>query len=149
MADRTRTTILVPIRYPLTDASLQTLAAAGRMAQADSPAELIVLHVNLLHRHEDVQTEEFTRAIASTLDDVDTAVRTRRGFVVEELILEEAIRTNAESVVVGASQKGRLQKFLGKLTGNDPEIGPFLTERLSDAVEVVEIDTADPKAPAA
>lgn len=136
-----RTTILVPIRYPLTDESAQTLAAAGRLAQQHAPTDLWVLHVNLYQFDDKTQTEELTRAISSTLDDVDASVSTRRGFLVEEVILKEATQINADVVVVGANQRTRLRRLLSRVLGNEPDVGSFLQENAPDGVEVVEVDT--------
>lgn len=89
------TTILVPIRNPLTDQSARTLAVAGRLAHDNAPADLRVLHVNLLQTGDNTQTADLTRAISSTLDGVEASVTTRQGFLVEEVILEESIQIDA------------------------------------------------------
>lgn len=135
------TTILAPIRYPLTDDSARTLAAAGRLAQDRAPAELRALHVNLFQTNADIQTEELTRAISSTLDDVDASVHTRCGFLVEKAILEEAIQIDADVIVVGANRQGMLRRLLGRALGNGPAVGSFLRENAPDGVEIVEVNT--------
>jgi nucleotide-binding universal stress UspA family protein len=139
-----QTTILVPIRYPLTDHSSQTLAAAGRLAQNHAPATIRVLHVNLMQNNGSIQTAELTRAISSVLDGVEASVFTRRGFLVEKVILEEANQLGADIVVVGSDPRSRGRRFIRRLLGNDPAIASFLHQNLSDEVEVVEVD-ADAK----
>lgn len=134
------TTILVPIRYPLTDQSARTLAAAGRLAHDHAPAELGVLHVNLYQTGDDTQTKELTRAISSTLDGVDASVITRRGFLVEEVILEEARSIRADIVVVGTNQQATWRRLLRRLLGNDPAVGSFLREHTTDTTEIMEVD---------
>lgn len=142
------TTILVPIRYPLTDQSAQTLAAAGRLAHKNAPADLRVLHVNLFQTDDKTQTEDLTRAISSTLDDVEASVVTRRGFLVEEVILEEAIQIDADIVVVGANQQATWRQLLSRLLRNDPAVGMFLRENTPDEIEIMEIGTAAETPPA-
>lgn len=137
-----RTTILVPIRYPLTDESARTLAAAGRLANDRAPADLRVLHVNLLQTGADVHTADLTGAISSVLDGVDASVSTRRGFLVEEVILEEATQIDADVVVIGANRKARWRQLLSRLVGNEPVVGSFLREHAPRAIDVVEVDTA-------
>lgn len=137
-----QTTILAPIRYPLTDESARTLAAAGRVAHDNTPAELRVLHVNLFQTNDNTQSEDLTRAISSTLDDVDASVHTQRGFLLEEVILEEAEDINADIVMIGKSQQPVWRRFLNRILRDDPAVGSFLRERTTDDVEIVEVDTA-------
>ena len=135
-----KTTILVPIRYPLTDQGARTLAAAGRLAQEHAPADLRVLHVNLLQNGHTTRTQELTDAISSTLDDVDAVVTTRKGFLLEEVILEEASQINADVVVVGANQQAFWRKLLGRLLGNGTEVVSILRDRTANDIEVMEVD---------
>lgn len=135
-----KTTILVPIRYPLTDQGARTLAAAGRLAQEHAPADLRVLHVNLLQNGHITRTQELTDAISSTLDDVDAVVTTRKGFLLEEVILEEASQINADVVVVGANQQAFWRKLLGRLLGNGTEVVSILRDRTANDIEVMEVD---------
>lgn len=135
-----KTTILVPIRYPVTDQGARTLAAAGRLAQEHAPADLRVLHVNLLQNGHTTRTQELTDAISSTLDDVDAVVTTRKGFLLEEVILEEASQINADVVVVGANQQAFWRKLLARLLGNSTEVVSFLRDRTANDIEVLEVD---------
>lgn len=139
-----RTTVLVPIRYPLTDESARTLDAAGDIAADHDDVEVVVVHVDRFQNNETTETTELTRAIRAVLDDVDTAVITRRGFFVEEVLLEEAEVLEADVVVVGASRTARWRRLLRRLLGNDPAVGTYLRQETDDDVEVVEVD-ADAK----
>ncbi|MBX0298198.1 universal stress protein [Haloarcula nitratireducens] len=141
------TTILVPIRYPLTDESARTLAAAGRLAHDQAPANLKVLHVNLYQTRDKTKTTELTRAISSTLDGVEASVATRQGFLVEEEILEEAIQTNADIIVVGANQQANWRRLLRRLLQSNPEVSSFLRENTTDDTDIWEVDaTTDTRA---
>ncbi|WP_435075668.1 universal stress protein [Halorubrum sp. HHNYT27] len=134
------TTILVPIRYPLTDQSARTLATAGRLAHDYAPADLRVLHVNLYQTGDKTQTAEITRSISSTLDGVEASVTTRQGFLVEEVILEEATQINADIIVVGANQQPTWRRLLRRLLQNDPEISSFLHDHTATDTEIMEVD---------
>ena len=140
MADVTR--ILAPIRYPLTDQSARTLAAAGRLAHDHAPADLRLLHVNLYQNGDSTKTRDLTRAISSTLGGVEASVTTRQGFLVEEVILEEATQIDADIIVVGANQQARWRQLLRSLLGNDPAVGEFLREHTTDDIEIREVHTA-------
>jgi K+-sensing histidine kinase KdpD len=134
------TTILVPIRYPLTDQSARTLAAAGRLAHEHAPADLRVLHVNLFQTGDNTQTAELTRSISSTLDGVEASVTTRQGFLVEEVILEEATQIGADIVVVGASQQSTWRRLLRRLLQNNPDVSSFLHDHTTTDTEIMEVD---------
>lgn len=134
------TTILVPIRYPLTDESARTLAAAGRLAHNQAPANLRVLHVNLYQTGDKTKTTELTQAISSTLDGVEASVTTRQGFLVEEEILEEALQTNADIIVVGANQQANWRRLLRRLLQSNPEVSAFLRENTTDDTDIREVD---------
>lgn len=139
MSDKTN--ILVPIRFPLTDDSARTLGAAGRLAHDHTPAHLHVLHVNLFQSNGTIKTEEFTRAMSAALDGVDASVTTRRGFLIEEVILEEAIHIDADIVVIGANQQTTWRRLLSRLLKTDPPIASFLHENTANDMEIVEVDT--------
>lgn len=135
------TTILVPIRYPLTDQSARTLAAAGRLAHDHAPADLRVLHVNLFQTGDNTQTAELTRSISSTLDGVEASVTTRQGFLVEEVILEEAIQIGADIVVVGTNQQPAWRRILRRLLQNGPEVSSFLRDHTTADTDIMKVDT--------
>lgn len=133
--------ILVPIRYPLTDESARTLAAAGRIAREHRPADVNVLHVNLMQYKGDTKTGELTRAISSVLDGVDASVTTRRGFLVEEVILNEANQMGADMIVVGADSNPRWRRLVRRILGSEPAVGAYLSKNAGRGTEVVEVDT--------
>lgn len=139
------TKILVPIRYPLHDESARTLAAAGRLAQHHAPADIFVLHVNLFQTNENIQTAELTQAISSVLDDVTASVITRRGFFIEEIILEEAEDLAADVIVVGAEKNAVWRRLLRRLFGNEPVVSSYLEDHVTGQMEVIKVDgTATP-----
>jgi K+-sensing histidine kinase KdpD len=136
------TTILVPIRYPLTEQSAQTLSTAGRLARDHAPADLTALHVNLHQKGSTAQKREITRAVSSTLDGVNASVMIRQGYLVEEEILEEAKQLDADIIVVGANQQATWKKVLSRILRNDPEIGVFLRENATTNTKIMEVDRA-------
>lgn len=136
------TTILVPIRFPLTEQSTQTLATAGRLARDHTPVDLTVLHVNVYQKGSDIQKREITRAVSSTLDGLDASVMIRQGYLVEEEILKEATQLGADIIVVGANQQASWRKVLNRVLRNDPEVGPFLRENATTNTKIMEVDRA-------
>ena len=136
------TTILVPIRYPLTDASERTLAAASRLAADEGRAELLVLHVDPLQSSARTVASDLQRAVSARVGDADAEVITRRGFFVEEVILEEVRVNDADVVVVGADRAAAWRRLLRRLLRDDPAIGPYLRSETGEGTDVVEVDAA-------
>jgi len=131
------TRVLVPVRYPLTESSRKTVERAVEIrGSSDEPVELIVLHVNLIQRGEDVRHDDLRREIASEFDLGATYV-VRRGFIVEEKILEEAGRRGVDMVLIGRNRSGRLRRAFDRLVNNDPDIEAFLRQNLNVSIEVV------------
>ena len=140
MADAT--SILVPIRYPLTEQSAKTLTTAGRLARDYRPVDLTVLHVNLHQKGSATQKREITRAVSSRLDGVEASVMIRQGYLVEEEILEEATQLGADIIVVGANQQATWRKLLSRLLRTDPEVGVFLRENAATNTKILEVGRA-------
>ena len=132
-----RTTVLAIIRYPLTLQSTRTLTHATDLVHAYEYADLHVLHVNLVQNGKNARADEVARAIAPLLNDPNPSVTVRRGFLVEEIISDEAERMDADVIVLQKDDRSRWRRFLARLIGNDPAIVPFLRERTNAEIEVV------------
>ena len=63
----------------------------------------------------------------------------RRGFLVEETILEEVAADEADVVVLGSKQAGRWRKMLRRIL-DDPDIESYLREKLDCTVITVRAD---------
>ncbi|MGQ4555311.1 universal stress protein [Halobellus sp. GM3] len=133
------TRVVVPVRYPLTKHSRATLSEAIRIAEERS-AELTVLHVDLYQENNGVTRAGLKRAVESTLGPLDrTRYVVRRGFLVEETILEEVAADDADIVVLGAKQAGRWRRMLRRFL-DDPDIETYLREKLECTVITVRAD---------
>jgi len=131
--------VVVPVRYPLSEHSERTLRRAVRVAD-DRDADLTVLHVDLFQNGRKVTRTDLKRAVEERLGElVNTRYVVRRGFLVEETILEEVAAEEADIVVIGHKQAGRWRRMINSLT-NDPDIETFLRERLD--CEVITADAA-------
>ncbi|QCJ46457.1 MULTISPECIES: universal stress protein [Haloprofundus] len=133
------TLVVVPVRYPLTSHSKATLREAVRIAE-ERDAELTVLHVNLYQNGENVTRAELKRATQAEFGRVSRARYViRRGFLVEETILEEVAAEGADIVVIGSKQAGRWRRMLRKFL-DDPDIESYLREKLDCTVITVRAD---------
>jgi nucleotide-binding universal stress UspA family protein len=133
------TLVVVPVRYPLTTHSRATLEEALRVAE-ERDAELTVLHVNLYQDGSAVSRTDLKRAVEAefgTLDRVRFVVR--RGFLVEETILEEVAAEGADVVVIGRKQAGRWRRTLRRFL-DDPDIETYLKEKLDCTVITARAD---------
>lgn len=135
--------ILVPVRYPLTKNSRSTVERAlelRREAEHENDAEvpeLVLLHVDLFQNEGDVSRNQLRREVESEFETGDASYVVRKGFLVEEAILDEAARQDADTIVVGRTRSGKLRRALRRLVGNDPDIEKFLRKNLDVRIEVV------------
>ncbi|WP_224268628.1 universal stress protein [Haloprofundus salinisoli] len=133
------TLVVVPVRYPLTSHSKATLREAVRIAE-ERDAELTVLHVNLYQNGENITRAELKRATQTEFGRLPRARYViRRGFLVEETILEEVAAEGADIVVIGSKQAGRWRRMLRRFL-NNPDIEAYLREKLDCTVITVRAD---------
>lgn len=130
------TTVLVPVRYPLSEHSLATLQKAVDFA-TEEDGELIVLHVNLYQNGKGVSRGELKRAVQAEIGRLPRArFNVVRGFLVEETILEEVASEGVDLVVLGHKQVGRWRRAFNRLI-DDPDIASFIEEHVDCEVVVV------------
>lgn len=123
------TLVVVPVRYPLSKHSRATLAEATRIAK-ERDGDLTVLHVDLYQEGGEVTRTDLKRAVEREFGSVDRArYVVRRGFLVEETILDEVVAEDADTVVVGSKQVGRLRRTFGRFL-DDPDVERFLREKV-------------------
>jgi len=133
------TLVVVPVRYPLTTHSKATLREAIRICM-DRGAELSVLHVDLYQDSSHVSRTELKQAVEREFGEVQHArYVVRRGFLVEETILEEIAAETADIVVIGSGQASQWKRMVRKLL-SDPDIGSYLREKLDCTVITVDAD---------
>ncbi|MFB6129963.1 MAG: universal stress protein [Salinigranum sp.] len=133
------TLVVVPVRYPLSRHSKATLAEAISVAE-EREADLTIMHVDLYQDSRRVTRRELKDAVEGEFGRIER-VRyvVRRGFLVEETILEEVVAEAADVVVIGSKQasrwRGMLRRFL-----DDPDIETFLKGKLDCQVLTVRAD---------
>ncbi|RLM57416.1 universal stress protein [Halobellus sp. Atlit-31R] len=133
------TRVVVPVRYPLSKHSRATLSEAIRIAD-ERDAELTILHVDLYQESRGVTRAELKRAVESAFGPLErTRYVVRRGFLVEETILEEIAADEADVVVLGSKQASRWRKMLRRFL-DDPDIEAYLREKLECTVITVRAD---------
>lgn len=133
-----KTTILAPIRYPLTKASTQTLTFANDLFKPVEKCEIYVLHVNVFQNGDKTRRNEIRQAISPLFEECSPIVITRNGFLVEEAISTEAIELDVDIIVVGKSQKPKWRRLLSTLMGNEPAVESHLREQTDATVKIVE-----------
>jgi K+-sensing histidine kinase KdpD len=133
------TLVVVPVRFPPSSHSAATLREAVRVAE-ERDADLTVLHVDLYQNSGGVSRSDLKRAVESQVGKLERArYVVRRGFLVEETILEEIVAEDADVVVIGSKQAGRWRRMVQKLL-SDPDIESFLRGELDCTVITVARD---------
>lgn len=128
--------VLVPVRYPLTTHSQETLQRAVNIAE-ERGMTLIVLHVNLYQNGETVTRSQLKRGVEEVVGRLPfVRYSITQGFLVEEAILEEVASEHAETVVIGHKQIGRWRRAFNRLV-DDPDIADYLEDRVDCDVVVV------------
>ena len=134
--------ILVPVRYPLTKNSRSTVERALELKKEsehddDKDIQLVFLHVDLFQNEGNVSRKQLRREVEREFETGDASYVVRRGFIVEETILDEAASRGADVIVIGRTRSGKLRRALRRLVGNDPDVEEFLRENLDVRLEVV------------
>ncbi|WP_255170732.1 universal stress protein [Natrononativus amylolyticus] len=133
------TLVVVPVRYPLTKHSRQTLERAVALSR-EQDASLTVLHVNLYQNGTNVTRTDLKDEVERQFGNVSN-VRyvVRKGFLVEESILDEVAAERADVVVIGHRQASRWRRVLRRFTDN-PDIDRYLRTHLD--CEVITVESA-------
>lgn len=132
-------TVLVPVRYPLSEHSARTLGRAVDVAE-ERDAELIVLHVDLYQEGHEVTRNDLKAAVESEVGHLPNArYLVDRAFLVEEQILEEVVAEEPDVVVLGHKQWGRWRGALHRLR-NDPDIAAYLQREVDAEFVIVEAE---------
>lgn len=131
------TTVLAPVRYPLSDHSRRTLAEAVDIADVED-GHLIVLHINVYQEGKRrVTRSELKRAVEREFGRMENArYLIRQGFIVEQTILETVASENPDTVVIGHKQLSRWRRAVRRLF-SDPDIASFLSDRIDAELVVV------------
>jgi len=129
------TTTLVSVRYPLTADSYRTIQRGRELT--DDGESLIVLHISLLQNGERATRSELQAAVEDELGEIGAHYIVRQGYVLEEAIIDEAARQNADRVLVGKTKRGRFRRWVGQLLGLYPDLEAALSDNLGTRLEVV------------
>jgi len=130
------TLVVVPVRYPLSEHSRNTLSEAIDIAERHD-ADLTVLHVNLYQNDRRVNRGDLRRAVERAFGKLDRArYVVREGFLVEETILDEVVGEGADFVVIGRKQASRWRRMVRSLV-DDPDVEQFLRGELGAKVVTV------------
>lgn len=131
------TLVVVPVRFPLSRHSKATLARAIEVAR-EADAALTVLHVDLYQDGRNVSRSALKSAVEREFGPIERArYAVRRGFLVEETILDEVAAEDADVVVIGSKQAGRWRRMLDRVF-DSPDIEGFLRESLDCRVVTVD-----------
>lgn len=133
-----QTTVLVPVRHPLSDAGVQTITRAVELADEFDDAALYILYVNLLQKNERVTPRDLKAAVEQELGPLANAsYNVANAFLLEEAILNEAAQEDADYVVIGHSLRGRLRNLIADRLDLGVDLEGVLREHLDAELIVV------------
>lgn len=121
--------VLVSVRYPLSEQSTRTLAEAVEVA-GERELDLVVLHVDLYQNGRDITRRDLKREVEAELGHLPNArYLVVHGFIVEETILKEILNEQPDVVVLGHKQLSRWRETINRLF-DDPNIANYLQQQL-------------------
>ena len=130
------TRVVAPVRYPLSEDSRRTLERAIEVA-GERDADLTGLHVDLYQTAQSATRTDLRAAIVREFGHVPRArYVVRKGFLVEETILDEVASEGADVVVIGDRQTGRIRRLIMRVF-DGPEVDQYLASRLDCEVVTV------------
>lgn len=130
-------TVLVPIRYPLAEMSKKTLQRAVEEAEERGDL-LVVMHVNLYYDKRSVTSKDLRRAVRNALGGLpEGEYIVKEGLLVEETILEEAVKRRVDLVVIGRDQRPKWKQMMDRLLSR-PDVEDYLGDQWEGEVEVVD-----------
>lgn len=133
------TRVVVPVRYPLTARSRLTLERAVAIAE-ERDAELSILHIDLYQLDRRVSRTQLKTAVERALGRLPRArYVVRRGFIVEQAILDEIAAEDADIVVIGRTQLGRFRRLVRRVL-DEPDIEGFLRREIDCEIITVTDD---------
>lgn len=134
----TVTMVMVPIRYPVKAPTVRTLHRAIEIADQFEQTHLFVLHVNLQQNGDHISRSELARAVSQTVGmPPNASYHVRTAYLLEEMILYEAVRLEADYVIMGAPRKARWRRhILDRLTSN-VDLETYLRTHLKAELVVV------------
>ncbi|SDJ67222.1 universal stress protein [Natronorubrum texcoconense] len=132
------TTILVPVRYPLSEHSYRTIERGLDHISGDDSGSLILLHVRLLQQGRSVSRTKLRKAVQQRFGEIPAHYVVRSGYILEEAIIDEAVRQDADRVVIGISKTRSLKRKVSRLLKLDLDLELILENELDVELEVVE-----------
>ena len=130
-------TIVVPVRFPLTDRSLRTLREARRIVK-ERDGRLIILHVNLYQEARRTNPSDLKNAIEEEFGYMPrTRYAVKDGFILEQTLVEEILAEAPDVVVVGA-RRGGISGLIRRFIYDEPDMIPIIEEELD--CEIVTVD---------
>lgn len=96
-----------------------------------------MLHVDLFYDRRGVTSRDLERAARSAVEDLPRATFVvKDGLLVEETILEEALKRDVDLVVIGRDQRPRWKRMMSKLLSR-PDVEEYLGQEWDGEVRVV------------
>ncbi|APW98012.1 universal stress family protein [Halobiforma lacisalsi AJ5] len=111
---------------------METISHAIDVADELDDSHLYILHVNVLHKGDDIDRTEFRRTVEERIETPPYAsCHVRDAYLLEKAILEEAAEQDADYVVIGQSMRARWRQLLTDHLGVGVDLEGFLDQQLN------------------
>jgi nucleotide-binding universal stress UspA family protein len=139
--------VLIPVRYPLTDNNRRAIERGIDLVNGHENPELLVFHLNELQSDQRIGRKTLREAVEAEFDGIDASYVVRDGFLVEEAIIEEAIRLEMDYIVLSTYRRNRWTQLFEAILGIDERPEQLIRERTGIELEVITESGSDTKTP--
>lgn len=135
--------VLVPVQYPLTDTNRRAIGRATELLTDASNPELLVFHLNEIQSDRRIDRRTLREAVETEFEGLEATYLVRDGFLVEEAIIEEAIRLEMDYIVLSEDRRNRWRRLLDTLFDVEQSPEEFIRDHTGIHVEVVSEPDSD------
>jgi nucleotide-binding universal stress UspA family protein len=129
--------VLIPVRYPLTPVNERAIRRGLDLVAGHDDPELMIFHLNEIQTDRRIGREKLRNAVESVFDGIEASYIVRDGFLVEEAVLEEAIRLEVDLIVLSGERQRRWRRILESVLDIDANPECFIRDKTGIEVEVV------------
>lgn len=130
--------VLIPVQYPLTETNERAIQRGIDIVTGHNNSELVVFYMNEIQKSHRIGRKELRDAVESEFEDLEANYVVRDGILIEESIIEEAIRLGIHSIILSKHRRDRWQRLLEEVFGANQNPEQFIRNHAGIDVEVID-----------
>ncbi|MFC6864401.1 universal stress protein [Halomicroarcula sp. GCM10025817] len=130
-------TVLIPVRYPLTDRNKRAIEKGLELVADESDPELLIVYVNRLYKDDRIPRSTLRETVEAEFGTIPAHYVVRDGFLYEEAVLDEAIRQQVDHIVLSERRRAAWQQLLREAFDFEVDLESFLSKQLDVEIHVI------------